>query len=72
MTTSSQPCVLTERELSALRVLAVDTRAAIDEGLVGDLLAKGMLQSSWDRQLSPAGRHAIHVERPGMVIGVDN
>ncbi len=72
MTTSSQPSVLSERELTALRVLAVDARARIDEALVDDLLAKGMLQSSWDRSLSPAGRHAIHVERPGMVPGIDN
>jgi hypothetical protein len=72
MTTSSQPSVLTERELSALRLLAVDARARLDAALVDDLLAKGMLQSSWDRSLSPAGRHAIHVERPGMVPGIDN
>lgn len=72
MTTSSQPSVLSERELSALRLLAVDDRARIDEALIEDLLAKGMLQSSWDRKLSPAGRHAIHVERPGIVVGLDN
>lgn len=72
MTTSSQPSVLSERELAALRLLAVDARAKIDEALVEDLLAKGMLQSSWDRNLSPAGRHAIHVDRPGIVLGVDN
>lgn len=72
MTTSSQPSVLSERELAALRLLAMDARAKIDESLVDDLLAKGMLQSSLDRSLSPAGRHAIHVERPGMVLGVDN
>ena len=72
MTTSAQPSVLSERELAALRLLAVDARARIDETLVEDLLAKGMLQSSWDRALSPAGRHAIHVERPGVVLGVDN
>lgn len=72
MTTSSQPSVLSERELSALRLLAVDAQARIDDALVEDLLAKGMLRSAWDRSLSPAGRHAIHVERPGMVLGVDN
>ncbi|GAB2515594.1 hypothetical protein [Lysobacter humi (ex Lee et al. 2017)] len=72
MTTSSQPTVLTERELAALRLLAVDGRAKIDKTLEDDLYAKGMLQSSWDRCLSPAGRHAIHVERPGMVPGIDN
>lgn len=72
MSTSSQPSVLSARELCALRLLAVDARAKLDEALVDDLLAKGMLQSSWDRKLSPAGRHAIHVERPGMVLGVDN
>lgn len=72
MTTSAQPSVLTERELCALRLLAVDARARLDETLVEDLLAKGMLQSSWDRSLSPAGRHAIHVERPSMVPGLSN
>lgn len=72
MSTSEQPSVLSERELSALRLLSLDNRAWIDEGLVDDLLAKGMLQSSRDRTLSPAGRHAIHVERPGMVLGLDN
>jgi hypothetical protein len=71
MTTSSQPSILSERELSALRLLAVDSRARLDETLIEDLLAKGMLQSSWDRTLSPAGRHAIHVERPGVVVGFD-
>lgn len=72
MTTSEHPSVLSERELSALRLLAVDARARIDEALVEDLLAKGMLRSSWDRSLSPAGRSAIHVERPGVVLGVNN
>jgi hypothetical protein len=72
MSTSEQPSVLTERELAALRLLSLDARARIDESLVEDLLAKGMLQSSRDRTLSPAGRHAIHVDRPGVVLGVDN
>lgn len=72
MTTSMQPTVLTERELSALRLLSMDSRAKIDKTLEDDLFAKGMLQSAWDRALSPAGQHAIHIGRKGMVPGLDN
>ena len=54
---------LSPREISALRLLAVDARATIDKQLEDDLFAKGLLQSTWDRCLSPAGRDAIHVSR---------
>jgi len=54
------PTTISHRELSALRLLAVDGRAKIDKQLEDDLYAKGLLQSAWDRCLSPAGRDAIH------------
>ncbi|WP_133478637.1 hypothetical protein [Cognatilysobacter segetis] len=63
MKTATQPTILSHRELAALRLLAVDARAKIDKQLEDDLYAKGLLQSAWDRCLSPAGRDAIHVER---------
>ena len=51
--------IISPRELAALRLLAVDGRAKIDKQLEDDLYAKGLLQVSWDRCLSPAGRDAI-------------
>lgn len=65
MTLFAQPMDLSPREMAALRLLAVDARAKIDKQLEDDLFAKGLLQSTWDRCLSPAGRDAIHVARPG-------
>lgn len=62
MTHFTQPTLLSPRELSALRLLAVDSRATIDKQLEDDLYSKGLLQSAWDRCLSPAGRSAIHFE----------
>jgi hypothetical protein len=66
MTTVIQPTILSHRELAALRLLAVDARAKIDKQLEDDLYAKGLLQSAWDRCLSPAGLDAIHVARTPM------
>jgi hypothetical protein len=63
MSPMTPPTILSHRELSALRLLAVDARAKIDKQLEDDLYAKGLLQSAWDRCLSPAGRDAIHVGR---------
>lgn len=63
MSLLSQPTDLSPREISALRLLAVDARAKIDKQLEDDLFAKGLLQSTWDRCLSPAGRDAIHIGR---------
>lgn len=60
MTTLPHQALLTERERCALRLLAVDAQAKIDEALVEDLLAKGLLRSSWDRSPSPVGRTAMH------------
>ena len=45
-------------------------RRALRSECLAALQAKGMLQS--ERELSSAGHHAIHVGRPGMVVGVDN
>ncbi len=66
MSPMTQPTILSHREISALRLLAVDARAKIDKQLEDDLYAKGLLQSAWDRCLSPAGRDAIHVDRRPM------
>ncbi|TZF91553.1 hypothetical protein [Cognatilysobacter lacus] len=63
MTSSTQQTDLSHREISALRLLAIDARAKIDKQLEDDLYAKGLLHSAWDRCLSPAGRDAIHIER---------
>ena len=62
----SHPMDLSPREISALRLLAVDARAKIDKQLEDDLFAKGLLQSAWDRCLSPAGRDAILVGRDAL------
>ncbi|MGY3264500.1 MULTISPECIES: hypothetical protein [unclassified Lysobacter] len=59
MYTVSHSTVISSRELAALRLLAVDARAKIDKELEDDLYTKGLLQISWDRCLSPAGRDAI-------------
>jgi len=61
MSQEMQPTGLTSREICALRLLAVDARARIDKQLEDQLYAKGLLQSAWDRALSPAGRDAIHM-----------
>jgi hypothetical protein len=66
MNNVNQPTILSHRELAALQLLAVDGRAKIDKQLEDDLYAKGLLQSAWDRCLSPAGRDAIHFERGPM------
>lgn len=62
MSALMQPTILSHREVLALRLLAVDARARIDKQLEDDLYAKGLLQSAWDRCLSPAGREAIHFD----------
>lgn len=59
-----QMTFLSPREIAALRLLAVDARARIDKQLEDDLFAKGLLQSAWDRMLSPAGRDAIRIRPP--------
>jgi hypothetical protein len=66
MNTTTQQTDLSHREISALRLLAVDGRAKIDKQLEDDLYAKGLLHSAWDRCLSPAGRDAIHFDRAPM------
>ena len=71
MSQEMQPTSLTPREICALRLLAVDARARIDKQLEDELYAKGLLQSVWDRALSPAGRDAIHLtmDAPRRAVG---
>ena len=70
MTTSQQPSVLQMAELSALRALARGDESTVPASLCQSLAAKGMLAP--DGRLTPAGEHAIHVEEPGQVPGLDN
>ena len=70
MTTSEQPSVLTNTELAALRALARGDEATVPSSMCGTLAAKGLLGP--DGCLTPAGEHAIHVEAPGQVPGIDN
>lgn len=49
----------TDRELRALRLLALDSTARLDETLLETLLTKGLLRASWDHSPSPAGHHAL-------------
>ncbi len=71
MTTSAQPNPLDTRELAALRALARDPGAAVDDGLRETLIAKGMLDNTL--RLTPAGEHATHVgDDDGVVPGIDN
>ena len=72
MTTSTQQTVLTEQELGCLRAVAGKASQASDEPLMVALVAKGMLDgASADAVLTPAGQHAIHVNEPGRVPGID-
>lgn len=71
MTTSSQQSVLSAAELACLlecsRGQSVTNHAAVHE-----LVAKGMLQAGTDgHALTPAGHHALHVDQPGTVPGID-
>jgi hypothetical protein len=45
---------------------------AVDPTTAGTLVAKGMLQDADGRHaLTPAGYHALHVDQPGGVPGID-
>ena len=70
MTTSEQPSVLETGELAALRALARGDEFTVPAALCATLAAKGMLGP--DGTLTPAGEHAIHVDEPGQVPGLDN
>lgn len=70
MTTSDQPQVLETAELAALRALAKGDESTVPASVCAALVAKGMLGP--DGCLTPAGEHAIHVDEPGQVPGIDN
>lgn len=70
MTTSDQPSVLETGELAALRALARGGESTVPGAMCRALAAKGMLAP--DGRLTPAGEHAIHVDEPGQVPGLDN
>lgn len=70
MTTSDQPSVLQTGELAALRALSRGDRGVVPASMCETLAAKGMLGD--DGRLTPAGDHAIHVDEPGQVPGIDN
>ena len=70
MTTSDQPSVLETAELAALRALARGDESTVPGAMCRALAAKGMLAP--DGCLTPAGEHAIHVDDPGRVPGIDN
>ena len=70
MTTSDQPSVLETGELAALRALARGDESTVPGAMCRALAAKGKL--SPDVRLTPAGEHAIHVDEPGQVHGLDN
>ena len=70
MTTSEQPQVLAPAELAALRALARGDESTVPSAMCAVLSAKGVLGA--DGCLTPAGEHAIHVDEPGQVPGIDN
>jgi hypothetical protein len=73
MTTSTQQTVLALEELTCLRAVASGDVAGVDATQIEALVAKGMLVSG-DRAgttLTPAGHHALHVDQPGMLPGID-
>lgn len=70
MTTSQQPTVLDTAELAALRALARGEETAVPAAMCRALAAKGVLGP--DGVLTPAGEHAIRVDEPGTVPGLDN
>ena len=69
MTTSEQPSVLKNAELAALRALARGDETTVPTSMCETLAAKGLLGP--DGCLTPAGDHAIHVDQPGQVPGID-
>ena len=75
MTTSTQQTVLTTEELACLRALAQGTApAAGQDSMVEALAAKGMLSTDNTARhvLTPAGHHALNVDMPGTLPGIDS
>jgi len=72
MTTSTQQTVLTEEELRCLLAVANGSVQSSDAPTIEALAAKGMIDGTQaSAVLTPAGQHAIHVEQPGRVPGID-
>jgi hypothetical protein len=72
VTTSSQQSVLSAGELACLLDCARGT-PVIDHVAAQALVAKGMLEDADGKHvLTPAGHHALHVDQPGMVPGIDS
>ena len=71
VTTTSQQAVLSTAELTCLEECARGT-AVVDHAIAQALVAKGMLEDADGRHvLTPAGHHALHVDQPGAVPGID-
>ena len=71
MTTTSQQTVLSNAELTCLLDCARGT-PVVDRVTAEALVAKGMLEDAdGNHVLTPAGHHALHVDQPGAVPGID-
>ena len=71
VTTTSQQTVLSTAELTCLLECASGT-AVVDHAIAQALVAKGMLEDADGHHvLTPAGHHALHVDQPGAVPGID-
>ncbi|HEY5613787.1 MAG TPA: hypothetical protein VIK70_09345 [Lysobacter sp.] len=72
MTTSTQQTVLTEEELRCLLAVANGSVQSSDSATIEALAAKGMIDGTQaTAALTPAGQHAIHVDQPGRMPGID-
>lgn len=71
VTTTSQQTVLSNAELACLQECERGV-ALVDHGTTQALVAKGMLEDAdGSHVLTPAGHHALHVDQPGAVPGID-
>ena len=71
VTTTSQQTVLSNAELGCLLECARGAQV-VDPAIAQALVAKGMLEDADGRHvLTPAGQHALHVDQPGAVPGID-
>jgi len=71
VTTTSQQTVLSTAELLCLEECERGT-AVVDHAIAQALVSKGMLEDADGHPvLTPAGHHALHVDQPGAVPGID-
>ena len=71
VTTTSQQSVLSTAELTCLLDCARGM-PVVDHVIAQALVAKGMLEDAdGNHVLTPAGQHALHVDQPGAVPGID-